>query len=129
MYILTLTLLATGLMWFPYILNAIAVRGLVPQLGYSDALPELSEWAQRAKRAHYNSVENLVIFAPLVIAHYLVTQGQEDSLVSTAAGVYLAARVAHYFFYTAKVPAARTFAFFVGFGAMVSIALRMLGLI
>ncbi|MGY8794624.1 MAG: MAPEG family protein, partial [Woeseiales bacterium] len=57
----------SAVMWVPYILNTIAVRGLVTAVGYPDNPALLADWAQRMKAAHYNSVENLVVFATLVL--------------------------------------------------------------
>ena len=65
---LTLTVILTGLLWVPYILNRCQVRGL----GGAMANPSRNdkphaEWATRLMFAHDNAVENLVIFAPLVL--------------------------------------------------------------
>ena len=53
-------------MWVPYILNMIVVRGLIDAVGYPDDPKPMAQWAERMKKAHYNSVENLVVFAALV---------------------------------------------------------------
>ena len=56
--------------WIPYVLNAIMVRGLVEAVGYPAEPNPLAPWAERMKKAHYNSVENLALFATLVlVAH------------------------------------------------------------
>ena len=65
---LTLTVILTGLLWVPYILNRCQVRGL----GGAMANPSRNdkphaEWANRLMFAHDNAVENLIIFAPLVL--------------------------------------------------------------
>ena len=65
---LTLTVILTGLLWVPYILNRCQVRGL----GGAMANPSRNDkphadWATRLMFAHDNAVENLVIFAPLVL--------------------------------------------------------------
>src|SRR5205809_6731756 len=65
---LTLTVILTGLMWVPYVLNRCQVRGL----GGAMANPSRNdkphaEWANRMMFAHDNAVENLIIFAPLVL--------------------------------------------------------------
>src|ERR1700746_2642387 len=70
LYYLTLVTVFTALLWVPYILNEIKVRGLIDAVGYPSVPKPLALWAQRMKAAHYNSVENLVIFATLVlVAH------------------------------------------------------------
>ncbi len=57
----------TAVMWMPYILNMIVVRGLTDAVGYPDDPKPLSPWAAKMKRAHANAVENLVVFAALVL--------------------------------------------------------------
>ena len=60
----------SALMWIPYVLNGIMVRGIADVVGYPEEPKPLAPWAQRMKAAHYNSVENLVVFAALVlVAH------------------------------------------------------------
>jgi len=126
LHYLALTALVTSLMWVPYILNSMVVRGVMPTLDNprTDA-PPLSPWAERAKRAHANAIQNLAVFASLVLLAGVL---QIDStLVGTAAAVYFWARVAHYVVYTAGIPVARTLSFLVGFGCQVAIASQLLG--
>ena len=56
-----------ALIWIPYIINGIMVRGLIDVVGYPADPKPLSPWAERAKKAHYNAVENLVVFAAAVL--------------------------------------------------------------
>jgi len=109
-------LVIVALMWMPYILNSFAVRGIFPSMGYAEDLPELSAWAVRAKKAHANAVENLALFAPSVLAYHVLVE-EVSAAVTTAAMVFVVARVAHYVVYTAKIPVARTVTFLVGWGA------------
>ena len=62
----------TILMWVPYILSHISNNGLMPSLTYQADETSLTGWALRAKRAHYNAIENLVPFAALVIVAKLL---------------------------------------------------------
>jgi len=62
-------------MWLPYILNRIMTRGLMPALKSGPADSPHSAWAERAILAHKNAVENLVVFAPLVIATHILGMG------------------------------------------------------
>ena len=65
---LTLTVILTGLLWVPYILDRIMVRGLMGAMANPSRNDKpQSAWAQRLYFAHTNAVENLVIFAPLVL--------------------------------------------------------------
>ena len=114
---LTLTIGATALMWVPYVLNAMAVRGPITTLGYREDVPDLSPWAIRAKRAHSNAIENLALFAASVVAYYVIKEGDVHTTVVTATMVYFISRVAHYIVYAAKIPVARTLTFFGGWSA------------
>jgi len=116
---------ATALMWMPYILNSMVVRGVMPTLDNPrDNATPLSPWAARAKRAHANAVENLVVFAVLVLT--LQMAGAGNGLTSTAATVYVGARLAHFAVYTAGIPVVRTLLFVVGFGCQIAIASQLL---
>ena len=109
---LTLVSMLTGLLWVPYILNEIMVRGLVGAVGYPANPKPLAKWAQRMKAAHYNGVENLVVFATLVLVAELA--GIHGGAVATAAMVYFWARVVHAVAYTLAIPWLRTAGFAVG---------------
>lgn len=110
---LALVSLLTGLLWIPYIFNLIMVRGLVDAVGYPENPRPIAKWAQRLKFAHYNAVENLVVFAALVLV--ASAAGIHDPAVGTAAAVYFWARLVHVVAYTLGVPWVRTLAFAVGF--------------
>ena len=61
-YLVLVTTL-TAVMWIPYVLNMILVRGIADAVGYPDNPKPLAPWAARMKAAHANAVENLVLFA------------------------------------------------------------------
>lgn len=115
---------ATALMWIPYTLALIARGGLMAAMGNRDTATALPAWAERARRAHANAAENLVLFAPLLLLASVVIPG--DAAVVIAARVYLVARLVHYGVYVAGVPVIRTLAFFAGWGATVAIVLALL---
>jgi uncharacterized MAPEG superfamily protein len=121
---LALVAALTGLLWVPYILNEIMVRGLVDAAGYPENPKPLARWAQRLKSAHYNAVENLVVFAALVLV--ASAAGIHDPAVATAAAVYFWARVVHVLAYTLAVPWVRTLSFVVGFAMQMWIAVVIL---
>ncbi|HHJ16666.1 MAG TPA: MAPEG family protein [Gammaproteobacteria bacterium] len=128
LYWLTLTVLMTGLMWVPYILNRLMEQGLLPAL--LDPQGETStrvSWADRMMRAHQNAVENLAIFAPLVLALQLA--GITSPVTVTACLVYFFARLTHYVVFTLGVPVVRILAFATGVVAQVTLALALLGLV
>ncbi len=122
-YLTWITVL-TALMWIPYILNMIAVRGLMNAVGYPQDPEPLSAWAARMKAAHANAIENLAVFAILVlIAH---TMGISNGATATACIVYFWARLIHFVSYAARIPWVRTVSFLVGFGAQVTLAWQIL---
>jgi uncharacterized MAPEG superfamily protein len=121
---LTYVALLTAVMWIPYILNEIAVRGVVDAVGYPQAPKPLAPWATRMKAAHYNAIENLAVFATLVLvasALHLNSRAIDLSCV-----VYFWARVVHLLAYTFAIPWVRTLAFVVGFLAQLCIAWHLL---
>jgi len=124
LFYLTCVAVLTGLLWVPYILDRIAVRGLIGAVGYpADPKPQ-SAWAQRLMKAHANAVENLVVFATLVlVAHAL---GVSNSVVAGASVVYFWARAVHVLAYAFAIPWVRTLAFAVGFFAQAAIAWQIL---
>ena len=114
----------TAIMWMPYILNMIAVRGLVNAVGYSDDPKPLSPWAAKMKAAHANAAENLVVFAALV----LIADAANVSNATTvlACQLYFWARLVHFLSYTFAIPWVRTLAFVAGFGCQVALILQLI---
>lgn len=121
---LTLTVILTGLLWVPYILNRIAVRGLPATMANPsrDAKPH-APWATRLMFAHDNAIENLVVFAPLVLILNAIDYSNKWTVYASA--VYFWARVAHLIVYTLGIPVFRTLAFAVGFAAQVVLAVAI----
>lgn len=114
----------TGLMWLPYILNTIAVRGLGDAVGYPDNPAPLAPWAQKLKAAHYNAIENLAVFAALVLAAHVAGVSNEATVL--ACTVYFWARVVHYLAYGLAIPWVRTLAFATGFACQMALAWQLL---
>jgi len=75
-------------------------------------------------KAHRNAVENLVVFATLVLAAHAA--GVSNPAVAGAAILYFWARVVHVLAYTFAVPWLRTLAFAGGFAAQVGVAWQIL---
>ena len=121
---LALVTILTGLTWVPYILNTIMVQGLVNAVGYPENPKPLAPWARRMKLAHYNSVENLVVFASLVLVAHAA--GISNAAIASSATVYFWARVVHLAAYTFAIPWVRTAAFAVGVGSQACIAWHIL---
>jgi uncharacterized MAPEG superfamily protein len=112
------------IMWVPYILNVVMVRGLVDAVGYPANPKPMANWAQRMKAAHSNAVENLVVFAALVFVANVA--GISNDTTVLACTVYFWARVVHFVSYTLGVPWVRTLAFAVSWAAMVAILMQLL---
>jgi len=119
LYMLVWTAGLTAVMWIPYILARILKDGPVEALTYrADANP-LPDWAARARKAHYNAIENLAPFAALVIAAHLTTAANDAT--AAACVTYFWARLAHYLAYIWGIPFGRTLTFAVGWLAMLCI--------
>lgn len=114
----------TAVMWIPYILNAIAVRGIVNAVGYPENPPPLAKWAERMKAAHYNAVENLVIFAALVLIANAAGISNETTVL--ACEIYFWARVVHLLTYTFAVPWGRTLAFAVAWACQIALLIQLI---
>jgi uncharacterized MAPEG superfamily protein len=114
----------TGLLWIPYTINRCQIRGL----GGAMANPSRndkpqSEWANRMMFAHDNAVENLIIFAPLVLILSAIDYSTKWTVLACA--VYFWCRLGHLIVYTFGVPVLRTVLFTVGFIAQAVLALAI----
>ena len=128
MYWLVLTVAMTGLFWLPYILDRIMVRGLMPTMANpSPSDKPQSAWAQRMIAAHTNAVENLVVFAPLVLTTQLLNIATPTT--AFACGLYFWSRLVHVVVYTLGIPVLRTLAFAGGFVAQALLVLAIFKLI
>lgn len=115
----------TALLWMPYVLNRMAVLGISGTMGYPANPPPLAPWAQRLRAAHANAVENLAVFAALILAAQAA--GVSTPLTVTASVLYLWSRVLHAIVYTLRISWLRTVAFTGGFAAQMMIAWQLLG--
>lgn len=125
---LALLLGFTLFLWMPYVMNRLLVRGLMgvfsnPSAGDAPLAP----WAQRARAAHANAIENLAVFAPAVLAVHVLDRG--NSVTAFACGLYFFSRLAHMIVYVAGLPILRTLAFFGGWVGTAILVLRLLGLL
>src|SRR5216110_1247099 len=57
----------TALMWIPYVVERMKAWGLADTVGYPSAPKPQAPWATRMKAAHANAIENLAVFATLVL--------------------------------------------------------------
>ncbi len=124
LFYLVLAASLTGLLWVPYVLDRFAVWGIADTVGYPASPKPLHPWAARLMKAHANAVENLVVFAALVLAAQALGVG--NGVTAGAAAAYFWARVVHPVAYLLAVPWLRTLAFTVGFFAQAAIAWQVL---
>jgi uncharacterized MAPEG superfamily protein len=125
LYWLTLTILMTAVFWVPYILNRMLEQGILNALWDPHGRTETKRaWARRMLQAHANAVENLIIFAPLVIMVQIT--GVNSATTATACMIYFFARLMHYVVFTFGIPLLRVVTFLVGFGAQVVLAVNLL---
>ncbi len=114
----------TAILWIPYTLNTIAVRGLMDAVGYPADPKPIAGWAQKMKAAHANAVENLVVFAALVLIANAAGVSNETTVL--ACTVYFWSRVVHLLAYTFAIPWVRTLSFVAGFACQVVIILQLI---
>jgi uncharacterized MAPEG superfamily protein len=125
---LALTVIMTGLLWIPYMINRSQVRGLTGAMANPSRNDKAhAAWATRLMFAHDNAVENLVIFAPLVLI--LNATDYSTKWTALACAVFFWARLAHVIVYTLGLPLFRTLAFTVGFLAQAVLALAIFGIL
>jgi uncharacterized MAPEG superfamily protein len=96
-------------------------KGLMLGLGNRDQLPEPSPVAGRADRAAKNMLENLLLFAIVVLVARL--GGVAPDEIAIGAAVFFWARVAYFFIYLAGIPFLRTAAWAVSIAGLVMILL------
>ena len=107
----------------------IAVSGATLQVGLPalaanrEGLPACTGWAGRAYRAHHNMLENLVLFAALVVVAVLSNKTNSTTLLG--AQIFLWARVAYALIYLAGIPWLRTLTWTVSVIGLILIFLQL----
>ncbi len=125
---LAMTCVLTGLIWIPYVLDRVKVRGLWSALDNpSPGDKPQSPWAQRLYFAHTNAVDNLAVFAPLVLILNSVDYSSRATVLACA--IYFWARLAHVIVYGLGLPVFRTLVWTFGFLCQVVLALAVFRLV
>ncbi len=125
LYWLILSILLTAVLWMPYIINRLLEHGIFNGAWDPDGKTATKvAWAQRLMDAHVNAVENLVIFAPLVIITHILEMNTD--LTATAVLLYFFSRLAHAILFTFRVPVLRVVAFLGGFTAQMMLIFNLL---
>jgi uncharacterized MAPEG superfamily protein len=123
---LTLTVGLTGLLWVPYVLDRLMVRGFWGTMANPSRDDKLqSPWAQRLYFAHTNAVDNIAVFAPLVLILNSLDYSSRWTVMACA--VYFWARLAHAVIYALGIVVARTVTFTIGFIAQAVLFFAIFG--
>ena len=98
--------------------------GLTTLAGNREALPAPTGWAGRAKRAHLNMLENLVLFAALALI--VEVTNRDNATTALGAAIFFWARLAYAVIYVVGIPWVRTVAWFVSVIGMAMMAIQLL---
>jgi len=104
--------------------GAASQYGVMPLFGNREGLAPLAGWAGRAQRAHRNMLENLVLFAALVLICAVTNQTNGTTLLG--AQLFFWARLAYAVIYVAGIPYLRTAAWLASIVGLVLIFLQLL---
>ena len=127
-----MTVELTLLVWSAVLTVVLAVIGAtgamlqvgLPMLaGNRENMSEITGWAGRAMRAHRNMLENLILFAIVVLVAKAI--GVSNGMTVLGAEVFVAGRVAHAVLYIIGVPWLRTAAFAVSLVGLAMILLQL----
>ena len=121
---LTASAVLTGALVLPYGLAMWTLWPVREVLGNRDAPPPLPPWAERARRAQRNMLENFPHFAVLVLV--VNAAGLANSQTAVGATVFFWARLAHAIIYIAGTWQLRAIAYFVGVAGELLILFRLL---
>jgi uncharacterized MAPEG superfamily protein len=110
------TAIVLAIIWIPYILAQINQLGPAKALAYNNE-DEMPVWAKRLKRAHYNLVENIPLFAVAVLAGEFANV--HTGVTAACAMIFFWARVAHPFAHVSNIWGVRTVVFAIGWVAVV----------
>lgn len=108
----------------------VAVQGAMMQVGLPmlagnrENMPAITGWAGRAARAHRNMLENLVLFAVLVLV--AVAAGKTNAMTLLGAQLFFWARVVYLGVYIAGVPWLRTAVWTVSMVGLILIFLQLI---
>lgn len=98
--------------------------GLPMLAGNRENVPPLAGWALRAQRAHYNMLENLALFATLVLI--AVVAGKTNATTLLGAQLFVWARLAYAIVYVIGIPWLRTGVWFVSIVGPILIFIQLL---
>ncbi|MBM3645424.1 MAG: hypothetical protein FJX02_13925 [Alphaproteobacteria bacterium] len=120
-------LYATILCFVQVVVTAIGATqqvGLNTLAGNRDNLPALEGWVGRSKRAHANMLENLILFAVLVLLAHV--SGKANATTALGATLFFWARLVYAGVYIAGVAWVRTVVWFISVIGLILIASQLL---
>ena len=106
------------------LLGATQQHGLATLAGNRENIGSTSGWAGRAQRAHRNMLENLILFAILVIVAHIA--GVSNELTVLGAQIFFWGRLAYSLIYVVGVAWLRTVAFLVSILGLILIFLQLI---
>ena len=116
-----------GLLWIPYVMERFFRIGIKETCGYGEKNINIPQWASRAKLAHVNLIENLPLFAILIII--ITFQDYNNQLTETGSIIFFYSRIFHYFIYVFGVPYFRTLFFVASWIGLLIISVPLLSFI
>lgn len=105
------------------LLGATQQHGLKTLAGNRENIGSTSGWAGRAQRAHRNMLENLILFAILVIVAHIA--GISNELTVLGAQLFFWGRLAYSLIYVVGIAWLRTVAFLVSILGLILIFLQL----
>lgn len=121
-YLLWSTILTFVLIMIPAG-NALITNGADAQAGARDNLPEPSVFNKRASRLSANMLENMMLFAPLVLIANATNVSTENTVLG--AQIFFYARLVHAVVYLAGWPKIRPVIWFISIIGMGMIAVAL----
>ena len=98
--------------------------GLNTLAGNRESMGDLTGFAGRARRAHLNMIENMVLFTALVLV--AAVAGKANAMTAMGALIFFWARLIYAVIYLLGIPWLRTLAWAVSVVGMVMIALQLI---
>ena len=122
-YYLFLITAFCGLLWIPYVFERFYRIGIKETCGYNDKSLNIAPWAVRAKSAHKNLIENLPLFAILIlIIHFYELNNYQTQIGSM---IFVCSRFLHYICYLFGIAYLRTSFFVISWFGLLIIAIQI----
>lgn len=124
LYMLVLAVALTLVQMLIAVGGATLQLGLPKLAGNREGMTDCTGWVGRAQRAHRNMLENLPLFAALVLV--TAAAGKADATTALGAQIFFYARAVHAVVYLAGISWARTLVWSVSMVGLVMILTRLI---